>query len=111
MVPRPHSGALIRGGSTPSLLRLGDGPHLAHSSQEVVLGPLLYHIAALIKAVYLDARHLYAVARASYPEELSLVGSASLPAAHDLVPFVHLVLYGVGEVGDGVAEVLDLALY
>src|SRR5215212_7637447 len=110
MVPRPHNGALIRGGSAPSLLRLGDGPHLAHSSQEVVLGPLLYHLAALIKAVDLDARHLYAVARASCPKELTLVGSCGRVAGYHLITFGYLVLYGVSEVGDGVAEVLDLAL-
>jgi hypothetical protein len=89
---------------------LGDCPYLAHRPKQVVFGPLLYHLAALVEAVDLDAAHLYAVARASYPKELSLVGACGGVAGNHLIPFGYLVLYGVGEVGDGIAEVLDLTL-
>src|SRR5215212_8456589 len=91
-------------------LGLWHGTHLAHRSQEVVLGPLLYHLAALVKAVYLDARELHPVASGRNPKELSLVGSACLPACDHLIPFGQLVLYGVVKVGHSVAEVLYLSL-
>src|SRR5215207_2412905 len=90
---------------------LGDGAHLLHRPKQIILGPLLNKLATLVKAVYLDARHLDAIATPRDSEELSLVGSAGLPAAHHLISFCYLVLHGVGEVGNSVTEVLDLSLY
>src|SRR5215213_3155611 len=90
---------------------LGDGSDLAHRTEQVVFEPLLNHLAALIKAVYLDARELQSIARARHTEELALVGAPRRVAGYHLISFGHLVLYGVGEVGDGAAEPLDLLLY
>jgi hypothetical protein len=44
--------------------------------QQAVFGPLLYHLAAFIEAVYMDAAHLHALARGSNAEELPLMGAA-----------------------------------
>jgi hypothetical protein len=44
-------------------------------------------------------------------EELTLVGSADRVATYHRVSFCYLVLYPPEEVGEGLAEVLDLALY
>src|SRR5215211_2861363 len=93
-----------------SLLRLGDGPHLAHRAQEVVLGPLLNQLATLVKAVDVDACELYPIASAGDAEELPLVGAADRVAGYHLITLSYLVFNGVGKVGDGLAEVLDLAL-
>src|SRR5215216_2275857 len=90
---------------------LGHGANLLHRPKQIILGPLLNKLATLVKAVYLDARHLDTLATARDSEELSLVGSAGLPAADDLISFCYLVLHGVGEVGDGITEVLYLPLY
>src|SRR5215212_5755408 len=90
---------------------LGDGAHLLHRSQQVILGPLLNELATLVEAVDVYARHPDPLARSRDSEELSLVGAAHRVAAYHLVAFYYLVLYGVGEVGNGVAEVLDLPLY
>jgi hypothetical protein len=68
-------------------------------------------LAILVEPVYLNAAHLNTISRASDAEELALVGSAYSVAAYHLVSFYYLVLYGVGEVGNSLAEVLDLALY
>ena len=57
------------------------------ASSRVVLGPLLNQLAALVKAIYLDATHLYAVSRTRNTEELALVGAAERPAVSYLVPF------------------------
>src|SRR5215204_5203730 len=90
---------------------LGHGANLLHRPEQIVLRPLLNQLATLVKAVYLDARELHPIATPRDSEELSLVGTARLPAAHHLISFCYLVLHGVGEVGDGVTEVLYLPLY
>src|SRR5215204_2558762 len=73
---------------------LGDGANLLHRPKQIVLGPLLNKLAT-----------------PSDSEELPLVGSAGLPAADHLISFCYLVLHLVGEVGNGVTEVLYLPLY
>src|SRR5215211_8463565 len=90
---------------------LGHGANLLHRPKQIVLGPLLNKLATLVKAVYLDATHLDTLATPSDSEELPLVGSAGLPAADHLISFCYLVLHLVGEVGNGVTEVLYLPLY
>src|SRR5918994_804038 len=109
------SNAVCNDLSSPRLawrgLRLRDGTHLLHRAEQIVLWPFLDHLAASVEAVYLDAAHLDAVARGGDAEELALVGAAGRVAGHHLVAFRHLVIHGVGEVGDGVAEVCDLLFY
>src|SRR5215208_351253 len=74
---------------------LGDGAHLLHRPKQIILGPLLNKLATLVKAVYLDARHLDAIATPRDSKELSLVGPSGPPAAHHLVPFYYLVFYAI----------------
>ena len=71
----------------PGFLGLGNGSRLAHRSEHVELGPHFDDLAALVKAVYLDARKLHPIARASNTEEIPPVGAAKRPAAHYLVVF------------------------
>src|SRR5215207_4638772 len=47
---------------------LGDGAHLLHRPKQIILGPLLNKLATLVKAVYLDARHLDAIATPGTPK-------------------------------------------
>src|SRR5215218_4463508 len=93
------------------LLRTRDGAHLLHRPQQVILGPLLNQLAALVETVDVDACYLDALASARNSEELPLMGATEGVARCHPVPFGNLVIYSPVEVGKGVAEVLDLSLY
>src|SRR5919199_2933252 len=90
---------------------LGNSVHLPHRTEQVELSPLFDYPAALVKAVYLDARELQPMACASNAKELPLVGAANRPAAHNLVTFGYLIFYGAGQVGEGVTEPRYVFLY
>src|SRR5215211_6336000 len=95
----------------PAGLRPWHGPHLAHGPEQVVLGPLLDQLAALVETVYLDATHLDIVARGSDAEEFALVGAAGRIAGYHLVALCYLIHYDVGEIGNSVTEPCDLLLH
>src|ERR687889_1320219 len=92
-------------------LRAWYSAHPAHRPEQVVLGPLLDHLASLVETIYLDAAHLDTLARGSDAEEFALVGATRHVAGYHLVAFCYLIHYSVGEVGNGVAEPFDLLLY
>src|SRR3712207_9210158 len=77
----------------PAGLRPWHGAHLAHCSEQVVLGPLLDQLAALVETVYLDAAHLDPVARGSDAEEFAQVGAAGRIARCHLVTLCYLIHY------------------
>src|SRR5215204_1094227 len=90
---------------------LRHGSHLLHRPKEVILWPLLNKLATLVKAVDLDATHLDMLASPTNAEELPLMSTTGCVAGYHLVPFSYLILHRVGEIWDGVTEVLYLSLY
>src|SRR5215204_2854738 len=73
---------------------LRHGSHLLHRPKEVILWPLLNMLASPTNA-----------------EELPLMSTTGCVAGYHLVPFSYLILHRVGEIWDGVTEVLYLSLY
>jgi hypothetical protein len=56
--PGPIGSKCLRGSLALGLLRLRDGSELTHRAKQIVLGPLLNHLPAIVKAVDGDPTYL-----------------------------------------------------
>jgi hypothetical protein len=91
-------------------LTTGGKPQLLHHTEGVVDQPRFGDLA-VGHPPYTDCRYVYAVAGVSYAHEFALLRAAGGPACDHLVPRRHLVIQTDLQVGEGVDESPDDALY